>query len=38
MEKDLTPPSLTISRPEGSVVFSKKELQRYSWLFTLVDR
>jgi hypothetical protein len=38
MEKDATPPSLTITRPEGGVVLNKKELQRYTWLFAMLDR
>ena len=38
MEKDMTPAALTITRPEGGVVLSKKEQQRYSWLFTIIDR
>lgn len=37
MKKDDTPPSLVVTRPEGSVSFSKKELQRYSMLFTMLD-
>ena len=38
MEKDVTPPSMTITRPEGGVVLTKKELQRYTWLFAMLDR
>lgn len=38
MEKDVTPPSMTITRPEGGVVLTKKELQRYAWLFAILDR
>lgn len=37
MVKDDTPPSLTISRPEGAVVFTKKEQQRYTWLLQMLD-
>lgn len=29
---------LQVQRPEGGVVFTKPELQRYTWLFTMVDR
>jgi len=37
MKKDDTPPSLTLSRPEGTIVFSKKEVQRYTQLLTMLD-
>jgi hypothetical protein len=37
MKKDDTPLSLTIPRPEGAVVFTKKEQQRYTWLLTMLD-
>jgi PX domain len=35
--RDTTPPSLTVTRPEGSIIFTKKEVQRYSQLLTLLD-
>jgi hypothetical protein len=38
LEKDTTPAILTVQRPEGGVVFTKPEVQRYTWLFTMVDR
>jgi hypothetical protein len=29
--------TLTVSRPEGQVVFTKKEVQRYTMLLTMID-
>jgi hypothetical protein len=37
MKKDDTPPSLTLTRPEGPITFSKKELQRYTQLLMMLD-
>lgn len=37
MKKDETPPSLTVTRAEGAISFTKKELQRYTLLFTMLD-
>jgi hypothetical protein len=37
MKKDETPPTLSLSRPEGTIVFSKKEVQRYTQLLTMLD-
>ena len=36
-EKDETPVSLTISREEGNITVSKRELQRYSLLHAMLD-
>ena len=36
--KDETPVTLTVTRPDGTVFFNKKELQRYSLLFSILDR
>ena len=37
VKRDETPSSLTLSRPEGSITFSKKELKYYSLLLTMLD-
>ena len=37
-EKDTTPIMLTVPTADGNVVLNKSELQRYSWLFAMVDR
>ena len=37
LTKDSTPHEMEIVRPEGSVPLSKKELQRYSLLFSMLD-
>lgn len=37
LEKDTIPAILTVPRAEGNVVLTKPELQRYTWLFTMVD-
>lgn len=37
LEKDNTPVSLTLSRPEGMVTLTKKELSRYSMLMAMLD-
>jgi hypothetical protein len=37
VEKDETPVSLSISRPEGMVTLSKREVQRYSMLLSMLD-
>lgn len=38
LEKDTIPAILTVPRAEGNVVLTKPELQRYTWLFAMVDR
>ena len=37
VKRDETPATLTLSRPEGSITFSKKELKYYSLLLTMLD-
>jgi len=37
MEKDETPISMTISRPEGSISLTKREVQRYTMLLSMLD-
>lgn len=35
--RDNTPPSLTLTRPEGSIIFTRKEQQRYTQLLQILD-
>jgi hypothetical protein len=36
--RDSTQATLTVARLEGNIVFTQDEVQRYGWLFQMLDR